>query len=65
MATAKDWPILQEMAKSGAYPQVLEEFAAAMAGGLRAGRPLQGDVDSALGCSQLGIPLGKQSPLQP
>jgi hypothetical protein len=62
MATAKDWPILQEMAKSGAYPQVLEALAAAMPSGLLGGRPLAGDVDSGLGCSQLGIPLGQANP---
>ena len=57
MATAKDWPILQEMSNSGAYPQVLEAFAAAMPSGLWSGRPLDGDVDSGLGCPALGIPL--------
>ncbi len=57
MATAKDWPNLQEMSRSGAYPQVLEGLAAAMASGSWYGRPLEGDVNSGLGCPALGIPL--------
>jgi hypothetical protein len=66
MATAKDWPILKEMSSSGGYPQILEAFAAAMPSGLWSGRPLEGDVDSGLGCPALGIPLtpGGQ-PMQP
>ena len=58
MATARDWPILHEMAKSGAYPQVLYGYAAAMRSGRWAGRPLEGDADSGLGCPSLGNPLG-------
>jgi hypothetical protein len=57
MATAKDWPILDEMAKSGAYPEVLYGYAAAMRSGRWAGRPLEGDADSGLGCPSLGFPL--------
>ena len=57
MATAKDWPILQEMAESGAYPWVIERFSEAMPSGIWHGRPLEGDVDSGLGCPALGIPL--------
>ena len=57
MATAKDWPILKEMSNSGAYPQVLEGYAAAMPSGLWYGRSLDGDVNSGLGCPALGIPL--------
>ncbi len=57
MATAKDWPILDEMAKSGAYPQVLEQYAAAMAKGSWHGRPLEGDATSGLGCDVRGVPL--------
>jgi len=57
LATAKDWPILQEMSKSGGYPQVLEELAAAMPSGQWYGRPLEGDVNSGLGCPARGIPL--------
>jgi len=33
MATAKDWPILKEMATNGEYPQMLETLAAAMRAG--------------------------------
>jgi hypothetical protein len=58
MATAKHWPILQEMKKSGAYPQVLEEYAAAMTKGTWYGRPLEHDADQGLGCSDFGIKLG-------
>jgi len=57
MATAKHWPILQEMAKQGAYPDVMLEFVRAMPSGRWYGRPLTGDVDSGLGCKQLGVDL--------
>jgi hypothetical protein len=57
MATAKHWPILAEMAKQGAYPDVLLEYAAAMPSGVWYGRPLIGDVDSGLGCDGLGVDL--------
>ena len=57
MATAKDWPILQEMSNSVGYPQILEAFAAAMPSGRWYGRPLEGDVNSGLGCPALGVPL--------
>jgi hypothetical protein len=57
MSTAKDWPILAEMARSGAYPEVLLRFVKAMPTGNWFGRPLEGDVDSGLGCPDLGIPL--------
>jgi hypothetical protein len=57
MATAKDWPILQEMSKSGGYPQVLETLAAAMPSGQYYGRALEGDVNSGLGCPERGITL--------
>ena len=57
MATAKDWPILKEMSNSGGYPEVLEGYAAAMPSGVWYGRPLDGDVNSGLGCPALGIPL--------
>jgi hypothetical protein len=63
LATAKDWPILQEMSNSGAYPQILEMLAAAMPSGLRSGRPLEGDVNSGLGCPALGVPLTAGAPL--
>ena len=55
MATAKDWPILREMARSGAYPEVLEGYAKAMRTGTWYGRPLEHDADEGLGCSSLGI----------
>jgi hypothetical protein len=57
MATAKNWPILQEMKKEGDYPEVLWEFAAAMPSGNWYGRPLIGDVNSALGCDGFGVRL--------
>ena len=57
LATAKTWPILQEMSKSGGYPQVLESLAAAMPSGEWYGRPLEGDVNSGLGCPSRGVPL--------
>ena len=57
LATAEDWPIMREMSKQGAYPQVLEEYAAAMPGGRWYGRPLEGDVSSGLGCTALGVRL--------
>ena len=57
MSTAKDWPVLREMAKKGAYPEVLERFAEAMPSGHWHGRPLEGDVNSGLGCLSLGVPL--------
>jgi hypothetical protein len=57
MATAKHWPILREMSRAGAYPEVLEEYAAAMRKGTWYGRPLEGDADEGLGCSTFGIRL--------
>jgi hypothetical protein len=59
MATAKDWPILKEMAKAGQYPEVLLDFAAAMPSGDWHGRPLAPDVNSGLGCDSLGVKLPK------
>jgi hypothetical protein len=61
MATAKDWPILREMAESGAYPWVLERYAEAMPSGNWHGRPLEGDVNSGLGCPALGVPLSSHA----
>jgi hypothetical protein len=57
LATAKDWPIMREMSKQGGYPDVLEEYAAAMPSGRWFGRPLEGDVNSGLGCSTRGVKL--------
>jgi hypothetical protein len=58
MATAKSWPILRIMETQGAYPQMLEEYAAAMPSGVWYGRPLAGSVESGLGCAERGVPLG-------
>jgi hypothetical protein len=57
LATAQRWPIMKEMAKQGGYPDVLSEFAAAMPTGDWYGRPLEGDVNSGLGCPALGVKL--------
>jgi hypothetical protein len=57
MATAKTWPILLEMAERGAYPDVLQRYAAAMPSGRWHDRPLEGDVNNGLGCPALGLPL--------
>jgi hypothetical protein len=62
MATAKDWPILDEMTRDGDYPDVLLEYAAAMPSGQWYGRPLLGDVNSGLGCNTLGVDLGTGLP---
>jgi len=57
LATAKRWPILREMSEQGGYAQVLVDYAAAMPSGRWYGRPLEGDVDSGLGCSRFGVRL--------
>jgi hypothetical protein len=57
MATATHWPILQQMSQNGAYPQILEMFAAAMVSGNWHGRPLNGAVNAGLGCPALGVAL--------
>jgi hypothetical protein len=57
MATAANWPILQQMSKSGAYPDVLEQLAAAMPSGQLYNQPLEEAADSGLGCPALGVPL--------
>ena len=61
MATAKHWPILKEMAKDGAYPEVLLAFVKAMPSGRWYGRPLIGDVNEGLGCDGYGVKLPKLS----
>jgi hypothetical protein len=58
MRTAKSWPVLRQMSKQGAYPEVLEGYVAAMPSGRWYGRPLLGDVESGLGCSERGVELG-------
>lgn len=57
MATAPHWRILHQMARQGAWPQVLIGYAKAMPRGTWAGRPLTGDVNSGLGCRALGVDL--------
>jgi hypothetical protein len=57
LATAKNWPIMKELAKHGGYPEVLIEYAAAMPSGTWYGRPLLGDVESGLGCRARGVDL--------
>jgi hypothetical protein len=59
MAGAKHWPILKEMAKDGAYPDVLWAFVRAMPSGRWYGRPLIGDVNEGLGCAGYGVDLPK------
>jgi hypothetical protein len=60
MATSKQWAILREMAKDGAYPEVVWELAAAMPSGVWkwAGhrRRLLPHAEG-LGCARLGLPL--------
>lgn len=62
MSTTKNWPILREMAESGAYPWVIEQLVEAMPAGGRHGRPLADDVNSSLGCPALGVPLSHDAP---
>jgi hypothetical protein len=54
MATASSWPVLREMEDEGAYPEVVREYAAAMAGDgfVPAGRPMtvEESYAAALGC---------------
>jgi hypothetical protein len=57
LATARRWPVLKEMEKSGGYPDVLFDYVAAMPSGQWYGRPLMGDVESGLGCDSLGVGL--------
>ncbi|HEY6730623.1 MAG TPA: hypothetical protein VI039_06320 [Solirubrobacterales bacterium] len=57
MATSKTWPILHEMAKDGAYPNVVWELAAGMPSGEgRRGWRLLPQAEG-LGCARLGIPV--------
>lgn len=57
MATSRDWSVLKEMRKTGAYPRVIWGFAEAMPSGKWAGRPLEGDVNTGLGCPSMGIDI--------
>lgn len=60
MASAKRWPILREMAKDGAYPEVIWELAADMPSGVwewfGRRRPLLPRAEG-LGCARWGIPV--------
>jgi hypothetical protein len=62
MATAPHWPVLHQMARHGAWPQVLISYARAMRrgtvteGGVQ---PLAVAVNSGLGCRELGVKLGR------
>lgn len=61
MATSPQWPILHQMSRQGAWPQVLIQFAHDMRRGTAVGGrvlPLTVDANSGLGCSELGIDLG-------
>jgi hypothetical protein len=64
MATASHWPVLRDMARHGAWPQVLTSYAKAMATGrvqLDRGTPdlpLTRAANSGLGCGyEWGVPL--------
>jgi hypothetical protein len=65
MQTAKHWPVLMQMDKSGAWGSVLLGYVKAMPSGRWFGRPLLGDVNSGLGCSQLHVKLGALPQTQP
>jgi hypothetical protein len=51
MATARRWPVLKQMSRTGDWPSVLIGYAKAMPSGRWYGRPILGDVNSGLGCS--------------
>lgn len=57
LASARSWPLLHEMQARGAYPQVLEEYAADMPSANWYGHPLAAAAQSGLGCPSLGVPL--------
>jgi hypothetical protein len=60
MATAKHWPILQEMNPDGDYPEVIWEDAAAMPQGYYDWHGHHRDLlahAEGLGCARLGLPL--------
>lgn len=63
MATSTTWPLLREMGKQGAYPEVVWGYADAMKGnGKFYGRPLEYDVSNGLGCWNLGVNLDVPEP---
>lgn len=60
MATAKRWPILHEMAKDGAYPEMVWELAAAMPSGVWRWHSYTWRLlphAEGLGCARWGIPV--------
>jgi hypothetical protein len=57
MQTAKDWPVLRQMASQGGYPDVLLDYVKAMPSGDWYGRPLIGELDDGLGCDSLGVDM--------
>jgi hypothetical protein len=62
MATAKDWPILEEMQQEGDYPRILWQYADAMRSGQVKGGSLEEGASSALGCSGVQIGPGPAKP---
>ena len=57
MQTAKDWPVLRQMASEGGYPDVLLDYVKAMPSGDWYGRPLIGELGEGLGCDTAGVDL--------
>lgn len=53
MATARDWPVLRQMSKQGAYPKVVWSYADHMRSGTYFERPLAREVNASLGCKNL------------
>lgn len=54
MATARDWPVLTELAKTSLYPEGLIEYAEAMPSGRWYGRPLETAANGGLACFAYG-----------
>jgi hypothetical protein len=57
LGSEKQWPIFREMAKEGAYPATVIEYARKMHSGVWYGRPLLPEVDQGLGCPAKGFAL--------
>lgn len=57
MASSPHWPVLHGMESEGAYPAVLEEYAAEMPSGSWHGHPLAAAASAGLGCPSLGVPI--------
>lgn len=53
---AGSWPIFEEMAKEGAYPATVLEYAEKMPSRKWYGRPLLPEVDEGLSCAERGYP---------